>query len=59
VLAGGAEGVVKVWDMRTGAALAASCAHTDSVTCLTWTPGGAGLVSGSRDGCMATWQVRA
>ncbi|KAF5840969.1 quinon protein alcohol dehydrogenase-like superfamily [Dunaliella salina] len=56
---GGGEGIVKVWDMRAGAPLAAAAAHTDQVTSLAWAPGGSCLVSGSRDGCMATWQVRA
>jgi len=63
------DGVVKVWDLRAGAApLASGAAHTSAVACLAWVPppahaaaggGRAGLFSGATEGCIAMWAVAA
>lgn len=63
---GGADGVVKMWDLRApGQQMpapapplrAVGVAHSAPVTCLTFTPGGDALLSSGADNTVATWRL--
>lgn len=52
------EGLVDVWDRRTGEHLAILSGHTGPVTDLTFTPDGRKLVTASVDGTARVWNPR-
>jgi WD40 repeat protein len=53
-----ANGLVRVWDSRTGAELATLVGHTDRVKSVVFSPDGAQLVSGSDDRFIRIWDMR-
>jgi WD40 repeat protein len=54
----GAEGIVRVWDVRSGDLVAECIAHDEQVTCVAAREGVPLVVSGSYDGTVRVWDVR-
>lgn len=57
IAARGIGRVIKVWDLTTGAELAALSGHTSDVSSLTFTADGRSIVSGGHDGAIRIWNV--
>jgi WD40 repeat protein len=55
--AGGSDGVVRLWDYRTGSLLAVLEGHTDYVRSVAFSPDNRLLASGSDDGTIKLWDV--
>jgi WD40 repeat protein len=54
----GAEGIVRVWDVRSGDLVAECVGHDEQVTCVAAHEGIPLVVSGSYDGTVRVWDVR-
>lgn len=54
---GGHDNAVTLYSSSCGSALARCNEHADTVTCLSVSPGGQALVSGSRDQSVRTWAL--
>jgi WD40 repeat protein len=54
----GAEGIVRVWDVRGGDLVAECVGHDEEVTCVAAHEGIPVVVSGSYDGTVRVWDVR-
>lgn len=52
------QGVVRVWDLRTGRSILALRAHVDACHSLAWSGHGRALCSGGADGLIHVWDVR-
>ncbi|KAG8792121.1 hypothetical protein FRC12_007121 [Ceratobasidium sp. 428] len=52
------DGVVRVWDAETGAAIMSLQGHTSGVTCVAYSPGGQRIASGSVDNTVRIWDTR-
>jgi WD40 repeat protein len=48
---------VKLWDVRTGKERASLKGHTGGVSCVTYSPDGKTLASGSYDATIKLWDV--
>jgi WD40 repeat protein len=59
VATGGADCMVKVWDLASGHALGAFAGHTSTVNKLRFSPEGNQLASVADDGSMVMWRVNA
>ena len=55
IATGGEDGVVPIWDARSGAQRAELRGHTGSVLSLAWDAPGARLISASNDGSVRIW----
>ncbi len=55
VASGGTQGVVLLWDRRTGRLLRPLLGHTSAITGLAFTPDGSRLASASTDGTIRLW----
>ena len=55
----GKDGTVRLWDPRTGRALAWAVSHAGSINALAFAPDGRRLVSGGDDGVLRVWEVGA
>ncbi|KAA6382748.1 MAG: putative WD repeat domain 16, partial [Streblomastix strix] len=53
----GADQLVKLVDYDEGKIMHLGRGHPDSITCVTWSPDGAHIVSGSADGSIFIWQA--
>ncbi|HJZ49835.1 MAG TPA: protein kinase, partial [Roseiflexaceae bacterium] len=56
-LSGGADGMLRVWDVGTGAELRALKGHAGSVWSVAWSPDGTHALSGGADGTVRVWDV--
>jgi WD40 repeat protein len=54
----GAEGTVRIWDVRGGDLIAECVGHDDQVSCVAARDGVPVVVSGSYDGTIRVWDVR-
>jgi hypothetical protein len=59
VVTGSEDGMVKVWDARTGLPLVELKGHTDTVWSVAFSPDGLRLVTGSADQTARVWDARA
>jgi len=57
VASGSADKTVRLWDPRSGRALATLEGHTDGVTAVAFAPDGAVVASGSLDATVRLWDV--
>lgn len=48
---------IRFWDVRTGRLLRETPAHSDPVTCISWSRDGSFLASGSFDGLVRVWDA--
>jgi WD40 repeat protein len=51
------DGMVRIWDVRTGQLMRRVKAHMDSVTCIAFMPDGKGFVSGGWDKTLKYWDI--
>jgi WD40 repeat protein len=58
IVSGLANGLLRVWDSRTGDGLATLEGHSESVNSVAFSPNGAQLVSGSDDWSIRIWDMR-
>ncbi|KAI1784739.1 chromatin associated protein [Ganoderma leucocontextum] len=58
IAAGSLDGVVRLWDRRTGRLFESFRGHDDSAYSVVFTPDGQGLVSASLDNTLKSWDVR-
>ena len=56
-VSGSEDGVVRVWDLETGACTAELEGHTGPVRAVSMTPNGSRVVSGSEDGEVRIWDL--
>src|SRR5262249_7981969 len=56
--AGGNDGLVRLWDVRTGREVGRLEGHQGAVTCLAFLPDGTQLISGSRDTTLLIWDLK-
>jgi RNA polymerase sigma factor (sigma-70 family) len=54
---GGKDGIIRLWDARTGKPLRTLQGHTDRLSCLALTPDGKTLASGSADQTVRLWDI--
>jgi WD40 repeat protein/tRNA A-37 threonylcarbamoyl transferase component Bud32 len=52
------EGIVKIWDARSGEELASFKGHNGTLMCVAYSPDGARLASGSFDQTVKVWDTR-
>ena len=57
VATGGADNVIRIWNVADGKMLAEYKGHTGAVTGMAWTPDNNGLVSGSADKSIKIWSL--
>jgi WD40 repeat protein len=57
LVSGGADGTVRVWDVRTGEPLHVFEWHRKWVTCLAMSPDGTTVATGSEDSTIAVWDM--
>jgi WD40 repeat protein len=57
VLSGSADGVLRLWDAKSGARLRSLIGHNDSVKHAAFSPDGKFFASGSRDGSIRLWNT--
>ena len=57
--AGGDQGAVQIWSVRTGALVASAAGHAFNVNSVEFFAEGDRLVSGSQDGTAIVWQLSA
>lgn len=57
IVSGGADGLVKVWDIRSGTELHSGVGHSKQVNCVRWAPDDKQLVSVGNDGCVMVWNA--
>ena len=57
IASGGADGVLKVWDIRTGGELQEGIGHSKKVNAVRWAPDDKQLVSVGDDGCALVWNA--
>jgi len=57
IVAGYADGTVKIWNDGTGALVRLLNGHTDAVTSVAYSPDGKTIFSGSADGSVRTWDA--
>ncbi|MFJ5050394.1 hypothetical protein [Streptomyces sp. NPDC088719] len=55
--ASGIDGIVRLWDVKTGQLRATLTGHTDDVRSLAFSPDGQTLTSGGHDGTVRLWNV--
>lgn len=56
--ADGKRGLLQLWDMETYKEVRQLSGHTNTVTCVKFSPEGTFLASGSRDGTVVIWDVQ-
>lgn len=57
LVSGGADGIVRIWDVYTGELLHAFEWHRKWVTCLAMSPDGTTVATGSEDSTIAVWDM--
>jgi WD40 repeat protein len=57
IAAGGADGVVRLWDADSGAALGALTGHSGWVSACVWSPDGRRIAAGGSEGVVRLWDV--
>lgn len=57
VAAGNGDGIVRIWDVRTGQLVQRLKGHTGIVYGVAFMPHGKGLVSGSKDSTLKYWNI--
>ena len=57
-LASASDAEIKLWQLNSGQRIGTLQDHTDEVTCLTMSPSGQTLISGSRDNTIKFWDLR-
>ncbi|MGE3808875.1 MAG: FecR domain-containing protein [Gemmataceae bacterium] len=55
--AGGLDGLVRIWNVDTGAEIAVPAGHAERITALAFAPRGGLLATGSRDGVIQLWNT--
>ena len=58
VASGGKDGVVKMWDPKSGHCATTLHGHKNSITCSKWNKNGNWLVTGSKDQTLKVWDLR-
>jgi WD40 repeat protein len=58
VASGSSDGVLRLWDVKTGKVIVKWTGHTRVVNSLCWSPYGKRVLSGSDDGTTRTWDVK-
>lgn len=58
-ICGGEDGIIRIWDVKTGRELRHFEGHTLAVSTVAFTPDGARIVSSGADGYVRVWEVAA
>lgn len=56
LITGGSDGMVRIWDGRTGQPLIALKGHRSRVLSIAWTPDSSGFATGGSDGATRLWR---
>jgi WD40 repeat protein len=59
IASGGQDGLVRLWDSKTGKSLLTLRGHTEDVMSVAFRADGKQLASGSRDGTVRLWDISA
>lgn len=57
-MSGGLDGIVHIWDLRSGRSIVTLQKHMAGVYCLDWSPNGYQFVTGSGDCSLKIWDLR-
>jgi WD40 repeat protein len=58
LVSGGADHLIKIWDLQTGQVLSSLSGHTDAIRAIALSPDGQTLVSGSGDRTIKIWNLK-
>ena len=57
-MSGGLDGIVHIWDLRSGRSIVTLQKHMAGIYCLDWSPNGYQFVTGSGDCSLKIWDLR-